>query len=168
MRLNTLLSFALAAVLLAGCGFKLRGQVELPFASAYVDAPAGTLTEQLKRSLRASNTTLASKREEAEVTIKLTNPTRGKSILSLSGAGRVAEYRLEYKLTMSALDAEGNELLPESEILMVRDFTYSDAQILAKENEEGQLFQNMEQDALRAILIRLRFAKAGGVTKITQ
>lgn len=165
MRLNILLSFVLATALLAGCGFKLRGQVELPFASAYVDAPTNSLTEQLKRSLRTSNKILATKREEAEVTIKLTAPSRGKSILSLSGAGRVKEYRLEYKVNMKVLDAEGKELLPDSEILMVRDFTYDDTQILAKENEEGTLFQNMEQDALRSMLIRLRFAKAGGVSK---
>ena len=168
MRLNTLLSFALAAALLTGCGFKLRGQVELPFSSAYVDAPSNSLTEQLKRSLRTSNKTLATKREAAEVTIKLSAPSRGKNILSLSGAGRVAEYRLEYKVNMTVLDAEGKELLPTSEIFLVRDFTYDDTQLLAKENEETTLFQNMEQDALRTILIRLRFAKAAGAAKVQE
>ena len=152
----------IALSLLAGCGFHLRGQVDLPFASAYVDSPADSpLTEPLKRSLRDAGKTVTDKREAAEVVIHLSQPSRQKSILSLSGAGKVAEYRLEYKVTMAALNARGEELLGNSEVQLVRDLTYDDKYILAKGYEEAMLFQAMEQDVLRTLLRRLRFVKSG-------
>lgn len=166
MRINTWLSLIFVALLLAGCGFHLRGQVDLPFASAYVDSPAGSpLTEPLKRSLRDSGRAVAAKREEAEVVIRLSQPSRHKSILSLSGAGKVAEYRLEYKVTLAVQNAQGEDLLGASEVQLVRDLTYDDKYILAKEYEEAQLFQAMEQEVLRTLLRRLRFAKGGATTR---
>lgn len=155
--------FALVALsLLAGCGFHLRGQVDLPFASAYVDSPAASpLTEPLKRGLRDAGKTVADKKEAAEVTIRLSQPVKLKDILSLSGAGKVAEYRLQYKVNMSVLNAQGEELLGSSEVLLVRDLTYDDKYILAKGYEEAQLFQAMEQEVLQTLLRRLRFVKGG-------
>lgn len=155
---------AVLAVLaaLAGCGFHLRGQVDLPFASAYVDSPAiSPLTEPLKRSLREAGKTVADKKEAAEITIRLSQPTRSKDILSLSGAGKIAEYRLQYKVGMAVLNARGEELLAGSEVQLVRDLSYDDKYILAKEYEEALLFQAMEQEVLQTLLRRLRFAKGG-------
>ncbi len=165
VRIRSLLSLIIAALLLAGCGFHLRGQVDLPFASAYVDSPATSpLTEPLKRSLRDAGKTVADKKEAAEIVIHLSQPSRAKNILSLSGAGKVAEYRLEYKVTMAVLNAQGEELLGSSEVQLVRDLSYDDKYILAKEYEEAQLFQAMEQEVLQTLLRRLRFVK-GGVTQ---
>lgn len=165
MRIRSLSSLIFAVLLLAGCGFHLRGQVDLPFASAYVDSPAASpLTEPLKRGLRDAGKTVADKKEAAEVTIRLSQPTRSKDILSLSGAGKVAEYRLQYKVGMAVLNARGEELLAGSEVQLVRDLSYDDKYILAKEYEEALLFQAMEQEVLQTLLRRLRFAK-GGMTQ---
>lgn len=159
--------FALIALsLLAACGFHLRGQVDLPFASAYVDSPAGSpLTEPLKRSLRDSGKIVTDKKTAAEVVIRLSQPSRQKTILSLSGAGKVAEYRLEYKVVLAVQNAQGEDLLGASEVQLVRDLSYDDKYILAKEYEEAQLFQAMEQEVLRTLLRRLRFAKGGATTR---
>ena len=165
MKIRTLLIVTLAALMLGACSFHLRGQAELPFASAYVDEPTGSpLAVQLKRSLKASGRTVTDKAQDAQVVIRLTGASRSKSILSLSGGGRVKEYRLEYKVGMTVLSPDGRVLLPPSDTQLVRDYTYDDRAILAKEGEEAYLFQAMEQDALRSILIRLRFVKLEGAT----
>ncbi|GEM_PF-263282 len=156
------LVFLAALVLLAGCGFHLRGQADLPFASAYVEAPETPLATQLRRSLRAAGRTLTERPEDAQVVIRLTDASRHKSILSLSGGGRVREYRLEYRVGMSVLAPDGRVLLPPSDTHLVRDYTYDESRALAKEQEEIALFQSMEQDALRAMLIRLRFVQLQG------
>jgi LPS-assembly lipoprotein len=57
------------------------------------------------------------------------------------------------------VDAAGKELIAPSEILLNRDFSYSDAEILAKEAEEATLIRGMEQEALRQVLRRLSYIK---------
>jgi LPS-assembly lipoprotein len=50
-------------------------------------------------------------------------------------------------------------LVEPTEIHLSNDFSYSDAQVLAKEAEEASLNRSMEQDALRQILRRLSYLK---------
>jgi LPS-assembly lipoprotein len=153
------LAILAATSLLGGCGFQLRGQALLPFATAYVDAPAGSaLGEGLRQSL-SSQKKLASLPEGASVRIKLSPETRSKNILSLSGAGKVREYRLEYQVELSAFDAAGAEVIAAAQIHLTREFSYNDDQVLAKESEEAALNRGMEQDALRQALRRLSYLK---------
>jgi len=145
--------------LLAGCGFQLRGQSPLPFASAYVEAGSGSVVAGLLRNHLKLQNKLAEQRDKAEVVIRLTGDNREKSILSLSGAGKVREYRLIHKITVAAVDAEGREMLAPSDIKLNRDYSYSDEQILAKEAEEALLRKDMDDDTLRQILRRLAFVR---------
>ncbi len=148
-----------ATSLLGGCGFQLRGQAQLPFVAAYVDAPAGSaLGEGLRQSLIGQKK-LAEKKDGAPVLIKLSSETRSKNILSLSGGGKVREFRLEYRVEMSAFDAAGVELIAASPIYLTREFSYNDDQVLAKQSEETALNRGMEQDALRQALRRLSYIK---------
>ena len=154
---------------LSGCGFHLRGQAQLPFASAFVEGgtkagnvlqPArfGSLAGQLSQTL-ASQNKLAADAQSAPVRILLGNESLTKNILSLSGGGKVKEYRLIYKVTLAAVDADGRELLAPADIVLNRDFSYSDAEALAKEAEEAGLIRSMEQDALRQVLRRLSYTQ---------
>ncbi|MDD5367397.1 MAG: LPS assembly lipoprotein LptE [Gallionellaceae bacterium] len=160
MRRVTLKLLAVAGLaVLAGCGFQLRGQSSLPFNSAYVDAASGSvLASQLSKHLD-QKAKLASRRDKADVVIRLTGENRGKKILSLSGGGKVREYRLIDMVTVSAVSPEGQEMLAPTDISLTRDFSYSDEQILAKEAEEAMLRKDMDDDALRQILRRLAFIR---------
>lgn len=162
MRRLSLKFMALAAlVLLAGCGFQLRGQSPLPFASAYVDAGANSILAGLLKKHLGQQDKLTSRRDLADVVIKLTGENRGKTILSLSGGGKVREYRLVHTVTVSAVSPAGGEMLAPADIRLSRDFSYSDEQILAKEAEEAMLRKDMDDDALRQILRRLAFVRKG-------
>ena len=87
----SLLSLSVIAMTLAGCGFHLRGQANLPFETMYINGPA-SFTTPLSRSVRAGSTTrLVTNPKEAEVTLQILGEARERSILSLSGAGRVQE-----------------------------------------------------------------------------
>lgn len=145
--------------LLSGCGFQLRGQSPLPFANAYVEAGSGSVVAGQLRNYLGLQAKLADQRDKAEVVIRLTAENREKSILSLSGAGKVREYRLTHKITVSAVGADGKEMLAPSDIKLTRDYSYSDEQILAKEAEEALLRKDMDDDTLRQILRRLAFVR---------
>lgn len=152
---------ALPAVLLAGCGFQLRRLDGIPFATLYIDAPAGSAVAQRIRSAlaRNRNTRLVATAVEAEATLHLSQEARSKTILSLSGAGRVTEYRLGLTLRYSVSGREGAALAAEETIELARDLTYDDAQILAKAAEEELLYRDMDENAALRIVRRLQALK---------
>ena len=147
---------------LAACGFHLRGATALPFHSLYLDAgKSQQLGGELVSALRfGSDVRLVSRAEEAEAVLQLVDETREKRILSLSAGGRVREYLLFYRVSFRVLDAKGGELLPSQQIELKRDFSYNDAQVLAKEQEEALLYRDMQIDAVQQILRRLSVAKS--------
>lgn len=151
----------LPAAFVGGCGFQLRRYDGISFATLYLDAPAGGAVAQRLRSSLAANrgTRLAASAAEAEAALHLGQENRSKAILSLSGAGRVTEYRLGLTLRYSVSGRGGEILAPEEVIELTRDMTYDDAQILAKAAEEDLLHRDMTDTAALRIVRRLQALK---------
>ncbi|MHB1189172.1 LPS-assembly lipoprotein LptE [Thiobacillus sp.] len=154
---------ALPAALAAGCGFQLRRLDGIPFTSLYIDAPSGSVVAQRIRNVLASNknTRLAATAGEAEAVLKLGQEDRTKTILSLSGAGRVTEYRLSLRLAYSVSSRDGRVLAEPETIELIRDMTYDDSLLLAKGAEEQLLYRDMDDGAAKRIVRRLQALKPG-------
>ena len=154
---------ALPAVLATGCGFQLRRLEGIPFASLYVDAPPNSAVAQhIMASLKTNKATrLAPREAEAEAVLKIHSETRSKIILSLSGAGRVTEYRLGLNVSYTVSGKNDRALAAPEMIELSRDLAYDDSRLLAKSAEEGLLNRDMENDATRRILRRLQSIKPG-------
>jgi LPS-assembly lipoprotein len=154
---------AVPAFLATGCGFQLRRSEDIPFASVFVDAPTGSLIAQRIRNTLSANrkTRLAATADEAEAVLKLTQEDRKKTILSLSGAGRVTDYRLSLSLRYTLSGKNERTLAAPEVIELSRDMTYDDAQFLAKEAEENLLYRDMEDKAALRILRRLQSLTPG-------
>jgi len=152
------------ALLAAGCGFQLRRYDGVPFASMYIDAADGNLVAQRLRTLLTAGgrTRLTATAAEAEAVLKLSHDKRTKTILSLSGAGRVTEYRLGLQLGYSVVDREERVLAETETIELTRDLTYDDSQLLAKGAEENLLYRDMDENAALRILRRLQALKPNG------
>ncbi|MDC8759500.1 LPS assembly lipoprotein LptE [Janthinobacterium fluminis] len=157
----------LAALALSACGFHLRGSdgsFNLPFATLFVTLPdASPLAIDLKRNIRANGgTEIVSARAGADGVVDvLSDPdkTRGKTILSLSGTGRVREYLLSYTIVFRVLDREGRELLGPTTIALTRPITFNESQLLAKETEEALLYRDMKTDMVQQMLRRIAAVK---------
>lgn len=151
----------LAAALLAGCGFQLRGTATLPFNSMYVQAATTSVfAVQLKRAVvSGSGARITERPEQAEVILQILSEQQEKQILSLSGGGRVSEYQLRYRVSFRLTDSKNREHIPASEIVMRRDYTYNDSQVLATESEEALLYRDMRNDAVSQLVRRLQAAQ---------
>lgn len=148
-----------ASVLLASCGFHLRGQATLPFDSLYVSG-SPVFANQITRSVRAgSHTRVTTNPKDAQVTLQILSELRERVILSLSAAGRVREITLRYRVFYRLTDAKGIEYIAPSEIALRRDITYSDSDVLGKEQEEALLYRDMQNDAVQQIVRRLQVAR---------
>lgn len=148
----------LALSVLGGCGFSLRRLDGMPFTTLYIDAPASSVAAQRLRKLLGTDgsVTLVDQAVAAQAVLTLAAEDRRRVILSLSGAGRVTEYRLEYRLQFSLAGKDGMPSFVPEQIELTRDFTYDDAQLLAKGAEEQLLYRDMEDDAVQRIVRRLR------------
>ena len=159
MRKLLILVFAL---LLTACGFQLRGAQPLPFSSLYI-AENWELGAALKRNIRAlGSTQLAQTPQEAQAVLTSIGEAREKIILSLSATGRVREFQLRYRFAYRVHDLKGREFVPPTEIILVRDISFSDERVLAKEQEEVLLYRDMQNDMVQQVLRRLAAAKIEG------
>ncbi len=150
----------LCTLLLSGCGFQLRGAANLPFESLYVQAPVSSqFAVQLRRVVAAgSSTRIIDNQKEAAATLVLVSELREKTILSLSGGGRVREFQLRYRMSYRLLDKSAVEVIPVTEILLTRDLSFNDEATLSKEAEEALLFRDMQNDAVHQLVRRLQVA----------
>jgi LPS-assembly lipoprotein len=147
-------------LLAAGCGFRLRGTAELPFSSVYVPGATGGIALDLARNIQAgTNAKVVSDAKDAEAILQFTAEAREKEILSLTGAGRVREFRLRYRVGFRVHDGKGNDFVPQNTLELTRDVTFNDAEVLAKETEEQLLFRDMQGDMVQQIMRRLSAAQ---------
>ena len=151
----------LAPAVLAGCGFKLRRVEGIPFASLLIDAPPGSAVgERIRKGLVSGGyVRLVDTPNQAEAVLKIGAEESTKTILSLSGAGRVTEYRLVYRVGYSISYPDGRPWIDADQIELTRDYTYQDAAFLAKSSEEALLYRDMHDQAAQQILRRLRSLK---------
>lgn len=149
------------AMVLAGCGFQLRGAVQLPYQSLYVALPeASEFGALLKRQLRANdNLELALSPETAQAVFVQVREERTKNILSVNSQGLVREYQLVLRYGFRLTDAKGQPLMPDSLITLTRDITFSDSAVLAKAQEEQLLWRDMLNDLTQQVLRRMAAAK---------
>ena len=155
-------SIALLALsgLLAACGFHLRGEYNVPFASVFLSTMgASQIAVTLRRELTNSPTRLMPSAKDAEAQLNISEEKRERIILSLSGAGRVREYQLKLRVRYQLVDNKGAVPIPTSEIQLQRIMTYDDSQVIAKQQEEALLYKDMEQDAANQILRRMTAIK---------
>ena len=154
------LAFVLA-LLLSACGFQLRGTAALPFDTLYLP-PTTTpgVALDLKRNIQAgTRTTVVDDPKKAEAIFEFLQEAREKHILSLAATGRVREFQLRYRVSFRVHDGKGGEYLPLSALVLTRDVTFNDSEILAKDSEEQLLFRDMQFDMVQQIMRRLAAAQ---------
>ena len=151
---------AAVTLLLAACGFQLRGAYTLPYESLHIALPdAAVIGAGLKRQIRAGGGTRLVEKEEAQAILLQVTELRERQILSLSASGRVREVRLRFRYAFRVVDPKGRDLVQTTGIEITRDLTYDDSAVLAKEQEEQVLWRDMENDLVQQILRRLSTIK---------
>lgn len=147
-------------LLLAGCGFKLRGATELPFSTFYTALPQSSqLGGELRRSVRINGATVVDRREDAQVRFDLLGESVEQEITALSTSGRPREYQLRYRLRWAVRDATDADLIAPNEMLLRRLITVLDVQGIVNADEVALLYRDMRLDAVAQILRRLSTLK---------
>ncbi|MFO1281971.1 MAG: LPS assembly lipoprotein LptE [Burkholderiales bacterium] len=152
---------AVASVLLAGCGFQLRGSASYAFSTIHVGAPpALPFTQELKRALAdAGPARVLDSPQGADVVLDIVSVGDDKSVLSLSPGGRAREFQLAKRVQFSLRAPTGAVWLPQDTIEIRRSYLYDDTERLAREIQEQRLLKEMQTDAIAQIVRRLQAAR---------
>ena len=143
---------------LAGCGFELRRAPELRFRTIQLTGfkPRSPLADELRMNIDASTTTLVvDTLPQAQVILEAVTDLRERLVVASSSAGQVTELQLRERFTFRLRSVAGKELIPSTELLLIRDMNYTENAALGKEQEEAFLFRAMQSDIVAQVLRRL-------------
>jgi len=160
MHKRTFLSTLLATTLTA-CGFRLRGAPEFGFTSLYIQAPDhSAIARQLRTTLHSASSrlTLLSEPDQlpkAQAVLELLDERQERVAVGLNAAGQVRELQLRLVLRFRLRGQQGQEWIPDTELLQQRDVSYSESIALAKESEEALLWRDIHADVVQQLLRRL-------------
>lgn len=165
MRKRTLLSLVSVVPILAACGFRLRGVPQFAFRSLFIQAPRGSmLARELERTLASSNEQLKvlrdpSSPDAAEAIFELLSENRERVVVGLNASGQVRELQLRLRVRFKLRKPDGDDVIPDTELLQQRDISYNETIALSKEAEEQMLYRNMQTDVVQQLLRRLAAVK---------
>ncbi len=152
------------ALLLAGCGYHLRGTQGVTAALPPLHLGGDRsipLYEILRRALEETGTPLVA-RESAQLVLVLLGEQRDRRVLSVAATGtEVQEYELIYSATFEAYDAAGRPLLTPQTVRRTRDIRFDKTAVNTLVSESEQLYRDMRLAAGREILRRLQAAAQG-------
>ncbi len=148
---------ALCCLLLAGCGFHLRGSLgefeSIP--ATYVEGGDPAAFE-LKQFLRTGGADVVEERTLARLVVTIARVQRDRRVLSVGTRGRVQEYELLYRITYHADDRAGRRVIDDQTITQARNFSFDEGDVIAKGNEEDFLFREMQRQAVMQIMRHLQ------------
>ena len=151
------IALVLPILIVGGCGYQLRGAVSLPLDidAIRVEGPPGigpAIIELLdRRGIRGQSTHGSTK-----TLLHLGNEQFSRRVLSIDPmTGREREFELAYSVAFRVTGEDGEELVPEGTVSLLRDYVFDTDAVLAKDHEQNVLEAEMRRDAAREIVSRI-------------
>jgi LPS-assembly lipoprotein len=145
-------------IALSACGFHLQGHKALPevLRVTYVQARdrQSDFVQDLRKELLTSGARLTATTDDATAVVHVVNDDFTRRVLSVSASDQPAEYELTYTVRFS-VSAADKEILAVQEVSGVRDYTFDETILLAKENEEAILREALAHDLADVVMRRL-------------
>ncbi len=150
----------LTAFCLTACGYHLRGAFDLPkgMKSIFLQGGSQNLREQLITALKSSSGQLASTPDSADIILRISRDTIERRVLSLSERGRSNEIELAGQLEYEILDKQNKVLVEKTPIDFRREYFNDQQDVIAKDNEEVVIKNEMYQQVVKSIINRGRTA----------
>lgn len=157
MRLRGLI-YCLLLSLLSGCGFQLRGSVPMALKTVFVQADnSPRIAAEVSRILVEEGVALAPNAKAAQAVIYIRNENLTRRFLSISAVtGRIEEMELNLRVDLEARTPQNKILLEPQNILLLREYSFDQNAILAKDAEEQVLREELYQDITAQVLRRIR------------
>ncbi|MDH3688118.1 MAG: LPS assembly lipoprotein LptE [Gammaproteobacteria bacterium] len=171
MPIRSLLLVVLAFSLLQGCGFHLRGQVDLPssMSELYIKIGSGYpgLERELTAALRENGVEVLTSPSGSSSTLDLFDVLFERDLSTLDTRGKVSGYALRYLVQFRVTDPAGEVMLEGTRVRARRDFEFESTQVLQSQEEQDFLRESMERELALQILRRLSAIAAAPVSGVS-
>lgn len=159
-RVVSKLFMGILLLVLAGCGFELRGEASVPDAlkTMYiqgVNTQQDYLGLQLKRSLIRNGIQVLDEYQEGAAIFTVIENRYERHVLSVGGDAKVSEYELEAWVVYRVTDDKGELLGEQQRVEARRDYQFDRTQILAMDEQERVLREDLNKQIVQSILRRL-------------
>lgn len=155
----------LALTIVSACGFRPRGDgLDGGFVdrSVYLDVDEDiSVAAGVRQALAARDVRLVDSEDDAEVLLRIADERIDDRILSIQSTGRISEIELSHSVALLVRTLEPNdgedanaEAALRNRVELLREYTYDDAGVLGKEEEERILREEMRETLVRQILLR--------------
>ena len=146
-------------LMIVSCGFHMRGMTEISFKTISLEGKELSFTKTLKKVLNTNKVAIVSSSENPELRVELLSEESEKRILSMSGQGLVREFEIFYRVRYR-IKTSNSEIWSQENIIETRkDFTYSDSNLIGKEEEERQLNETMRNEAITNLFNQIQLIK---------
>lgn len=147
-----------ATLVVASCGFQMRGQPDLPAEMsrtfiAAVDRQS-LFYRKLKAELRQNGVEIVESPLDATAVLNILDDETGQRVLSVSARNIPREYEVFYQITYSLQNDERTVLGPQEQAV-ARDYTYNETLVLGKALEEEQMRNAIADDLVRVVMFQL-------------
>lgn len=153
-----LIGIMCAVTVLSGCGFHLRGKVELaPSLSAiYIKEPVRTpLRLAVRNAIIFSGGNVVEDEGVATATLNLRDTQIVRRVRTVDLNGKATGYTLTYTTVFDVVGDNGDMLVPPKKATASRSMDYNATQVLASNRESKILAQEMEKDISQQIIRNL-------------
>ncbi|MFZ1639990.1 MAG: LPS assembly lipoprotein LptE [Candidatus Contendobacter sp.] len=158
----------LLVLLLAGCGFQLRGQAQLPpeLAVIYVQSqqaigmPPGILSRKLPLLLASNGVTVTRDPAQATATITILREGSGRRAVAADRFDIKRVYWLVYSVAYQVTLANGKTLIAEEGLSANRALLFDENRVLGFEAAQESLVDSMADDLAWQIIRRLQAIKS--------
>jgi LPS-assembly lipoprotein len=148
----------LALASLGACGFHLQGSGQLPEDSRRVYiATADELTPfavELRRAIERAGGTIARASSKADIVVRIQRDRSGRRVLSVSARNTPQEYEVFYNVEYT-VDRGDQEVVERQPLELLRNMSFEETQVLAKDREEAILRDAMARDLAMLVVRRL-------------
>jgi LPS-assembly lipoprotein len=149
----------LMLLIISSCGFHMRGMTEISYKIISLEGKELSFIKDLKKVLNRNKVAIVSSTENPELRIELLSEESEKRILSLSGQGLVREFEIFYRVRYRVKTIDSEIWSQENIIETRKDFTYSDSNLIGKEEEERQLNEAMRNEAITNLFNQIQLIK---------
>lgn len=151
-------SFLLLPVLLAACGFQMRGATSVPPQMAHTfiaaDDHRSLFYRRLRELLRIAGVDVVASESEATATFSIISDIPGQRVLSVSARNVPREFEV-FRTVYYSVQSGGTSLLDARSQTLTRDYTWDETKVLGKEKEGALLHEAIVDDLVRIVLIQL-------------
>jgi LPS-assembly lipoprotein len=109
---------------------------------------------ELRRAIERSGGTIASGSAAADLVLRIERDRSGRRVLSVSARNTPQEYEIFYDVEYT-VDREGQQVIERQPLELIRNLSFDQSQLLAKDREEAILRDAMARDLAMLVVRRL-------------